>query len=170
MLKLIGCMILISCSCMLGSIKASSFKARRHELENIIEVLRMMDIEITYKKEPLARAFLKLSSIRSCWFTKLLDTCGQMVNENKSLDESWEISKIECSTKEPLINADIDILDDLIIGLGKCDSEGQHRLFEPAILRFQTNLKEAYLREQKQGKMYVSLGAAAGVVTSILLL
>ncbi len=170
MLKLLSCIVLISCSSLLGFVKSSSFKARRHELETIIEILRLLDMEITYKKEPLARSFRKLYSLRTCWFTQLLDTCGKMVKEQNSLDKSWEISKMKCGIKEPLADEDIDILNDLIMGLGKSDSEGQHRLFEPAILRLQSNLKEAYTKEQKLGKMYISLGTAAGVVTSILLL
>lgn len=170
MFKLAGCMLLISCCTMLGFIKASTFKGRRLELENIIETLKLMDIEITYKKDPLAKSFHKVSAMRPCWFSDLLGACGTKMDYHRSLDESWKSSVNECSINSPLKEGDIDIIDDLIMGLGKSDSEGQKKLFEPAILRLQSNLKDAYQQEQKQGKMYVSLGTAAGVVAAILLI
>ena len=169
MLRLTGCLILILCCSALGFIKSGSFKARRHELENVIETLKLMDMEITYKKEPLAKSFIKLSGIRTGWFSELLYGCGCKLKEQRSLDESWEMSKQELSMSCPLKISDIEILDDLMLGLGKSDSEGQRKLFEPALFRLQTNLKDAYTQEYKTGKMYVSLGTAAGVVVSIIL-
>ena len=69
-----------------------------------------------------------------------------------------------------LSNNDMTIFDDLFVSLGKSDSEGQHRLFDAAILRLRSNLNEAKNIENKKGKMYVSISTAAGIVTSILLL
>ena len=169
MLRLMGCLILILCCSALGFIRSGSFKARRHELENVTETLKLIDIEISYKKEPLAKSFLKVSQLRTGWFSKLLSSCGSKLNEQRSLDESWETSKKEFSASCPLDINDVEILDDLILGMGKSDSEGQRKLFEPALFRLQTNLKDAYSQEQKQGKMYISLGTAAGVVVSIIL-
>ena len=169
MLRLTECLILILCCSALGLIKSGSFKARRHELENIIETLKLIDMEITYKKEPLAKSFIKLSQMRTGWFSEILYICSCKLNEQRSLDEAWKISKKELDAKCPLKTNDIDILDDLILGLGKSDSEGQRKLFEPALFRLQRNLKDAYSQEQKTGKMYISLGTAAGVVVSIIL-
>lgn len=170
MIKLISCMLLISCSCMVGVLRAASFRTRRKELEKIIEILRLLDIEITYKKEPLAKSFYKISGNNSCWFTDILIKCSEMTLENNSIKEAWEAAKFQCGTNKPILDDDISILDDLFMGLGKSDTEGQHRLFEPTIKRLNEQQKEAYSAEQRSGKMYVALSTAAGIMISILLL
>ena len=170
MLKIMSCMLLISCSCMLGIMKSSNLKTRCIELENAIETLRMLDIDITYKKEPLAKSFKKISSAKSCYLTEMMRHCSHSLQNQRSLEESWHIAKNRNDLNNSLSDNDMTILDDLFVSLGKSDSEGQHRLFEAAILRLLSNLKEAKNIESKKGKMYVSISTAAGIVTSILLL
>ena len=170
MLKIMSCMLLISCSCMLGIMKSYNLKTRCIELENAIETLRMLDIDITYKKEPLAKSFEKISSAKSCYLTEMMRHCSHSLQNQRSLDESWYLAKDRYDPNNYLSDNDMIILDDLFVSLGKSDSEGQHRLFEAAILRLRSNLNEAKNIESKKGKMYISISTAAGIVTSILLL
>lgn len=154
---------------MLGMIKASSFKSRRKELENIIEVLQLMDIEITYRREPLFKTFCKTSSDRSCWFAKALDICGKELKNRKSLKEAWRISTMSLNEECPLDDDDKSILADLISALGKSDTEGQKKLLESTVSKLKINLNKASVIEHNQGKMYTALGTAAGIITVILL-
>lgn len=170
MLKIMSCILLISCSCMLGIMKSYNLKTRCVELENAIETLRMLDIDITYKKEPLAKSFEKISSVKSCYLTEMMRHCSHSLKNQRSLDESWHMAKTRNDPNNSLSDNDMIILDDLFVSLGKSDSEGQHRLFEAAILRLRSNLNEAKNIESKKGKMYISISTAAGIVTSILLL
>ena len=170
MLKIMSCMLLISCSCMLGIMKSSNLKTRCVELENSIETLRMLDIDITYKKEPLAKSFEKISSVKSCYLTEMMRHCSNSLKNQRSLEESWHMAKNRNDLNNSLSDNDMTILDDLFVSLGKSDSEGQHRLFDAAILRLRSNLNEAKNIESKKGKMYISISTAAGIVTSILLL
>lgn len=170
MLKIMSCILLISCSCMLGIMKSYNLKTRCVELENAIETLRMLDIDITYKKEPLAKSFEKISSVKSCYLTEMMRHCSHSLKNQRTLDESWHMAKTRNDPNNSLSDNDMIILDDLLVSLGKSDSEGQHRLFEAAILRLRSNLNEAKNIESKKGKMYISISTAAGIVTSILLL
>ena len=96
--------------------------------------------------------------------------CSHSLQNQRSLDESWYLAKDRYDSSNYLSDNDMTILDDLFVSLGKSDSEGQHRLFEAAILRLRSNLNEAKNIESKKGKMYISISTAAGIVTSILLL
>lgn len=170
MLKLMGCIVLIACCCMLGYFKASSLRCRCQELENIIELIKLIELEITYKKDPLAKSFNKISSVKPCWFSNVLADCGSKLNGSSSLEFAWERAVNDHRSEAPIKEKDIGVLNDLFMGIGKTDTEGQQKLLEPAIHRMKTNLKDAYLQEQKLGKMYIALGTAAGAVTVILLI
>ena len=163
-------MLLIACCCMLGYIKAFSYKARCIELEKIIEMMKLLEMEITYRKDPLSKSFKKLSSTRQCWFSEVLNCCSSELEKHNSLADSWKTSIDTYRGKSPIKKKDIDILDDFVIGLGKTDSEGQRKLFEPASIRLNSCLKEAVMNEQRLGKMYIALGTAAGTIAVILLI
>lgn len=170
MFKMFSCLILITCSCMLGYMKASSYKCRCLELENIIESINLLKMEMIYKREPLAKSFQKIADMRSGWFSDLLKSCSSMMGNCSNLIDSWELSVKEYIHKSPLKEKDLTILEDLIMGLGRSDSEGQRNLFEPALARLKNNLNEANIQEQKLGKMYIALGTAAGVMAVVLLI
>lgn len=170
MIKIAGCLMLVLCSSMLGIIKASTYKARRQELENIIETLKLMEIEITYRKETIYKTFTKLSDMRSGWFSQALKACSIGLEQQLSLQESWKKSIVGYKCNNSLYEDDLDILYDLVMGLGNSDIEGQKKLFISNISRLEINLNKATVAEHKQGKMYTGLGTAAGIVTVILLI
>ncbi len=170
MLKMAGCvMVFVGCLFM-GYFKALSFRGRCIELENILEILKLMELEITYRKEPLAKMFRKVSESRKCWFTNVLVTCSDMMEIKYSLRDSWTTALNEWQAGCPLEKEDVDILRDMVSGLGRSDSRSQSRIFTPAALRLEANLKKAAEREEKLGRMYKALGTAAGIVIVILII
>lgn len=170
MIKLVVCITIVVCCCLLGYIKAASYKGRCIELQNVLEMIKLLHIEMTYRKDSLAKSFKRISETKNCWFSDVLDECSNNLMCGYSLSDSWRTSVNGLRNKSPLNNKDIEILDDIVVGLGKSDSEGQKKIFEPAEMRLQTNLKNALIQEQKLGRMYISLGTAAGVIAVILLI
>ena len=169
MLKFIGCiMIFISCY-WFGSIKAFGYKERCKELENIIEIIKFIELEITYKKEPLSKAFKKACRIKECWFTSVLKESGSMLENNESLSTSWQqslsIQENDCTIK----SEDLTIMEDMIIGLGKSSSEDQRKILEHVSLRLSSNLQKARSQEEKMGRMYKALGTAVGIVLIVII-
>lgn len=170
MLRFIGCvLIFISCTS-LGFLKASSYRARIAELESVTELLKLLDMEITYRRDSLARAFGKVSDAKPCWFAGVLKDCSVMMAERNSLVDSWNGALAKSMEECPLNRQDIAILQDLALGLGKSDIKGHRSIMEPAMMRLGENLNDARRQEQKQGKMYRGLGAAAGVVIAVILI
>ena len=170
MFRLMGCiLIFISCSC-LGFIKASSYKARTIELENTLELIRLLNMEIVYKKESLAKTFKKVSEMKSCWFSQVLRSCSLSMQKQNTLKDSWQKALEDNMKNCPLKENDIKILQDISIGLGKSDIRGQKNIMEPAVIRMETSLTEARQQEKKESRMYRGLGVAAGVVIAVMLI
>ena len=170
MIKIAGALIVIICSSIAGHMKASTYKKRTIELENIIEIIKLMEMEITYKKEPLMNTFEKIAALKKCWFSDTLKDCSKNLCTNMSLDISWKKALDKHSSKSPLEAHDISILDDLITSLGKSDSEGQVKLIEPTVVRLKSAVTNSYKKEERLGKMYRALGTSIGVVLVILLI
>lgn len=70
----------------------------------------------------------------------------------------------------PLQQYDMEILKDLVLGLGKSDTAGQSRVLEPTAIRLKQQLEAAKEQEKRQGRMYRGLGVSAGVVIVIMII
>lgn len=169
MLKVTGCIIIFICCFGLGHLKAFSFRERCRELESILELIRLMELDITYRKEPLIKTFRRTSGLKPCWFGNVLQSCSHMLGNQNSLQESWTASIEQWREKCPLEKEDIVILNDFVLGLGKSNSEGQAKIIAPVSARLDANLKKAREREEKLGRMYKAIGTAAGIVIVILI-
>lgn len=170
MIKIVGCFMLFSGCCMFGLIKSYGYKQRSDELDNIIEILKLLTIEITYKKDSLWKSFRNVSKAKECWFSNVLNCCSLYLYEENSLNESWHAAVKEWAETGPLKNQEIEVLNDLMLGLGRSDTDGQSKILEPSIIRLQAIRDKAVATEQKQGKMYKSLGMAVGLVIVILII
>ena len=170
MLKIAGCIIIFICSFALGNIKALSLKERRTELENILELIKLMELEITYRKEPLIKTFKRTSALKNCWFGSVLEECSDMLIKKASLNEAWETAIGKRGELSPLEAEDIAALKDLVLGLGKSDADGQKKILVPVAARLESNMKKAEEREEKLGRMYKALGTAAGIVIVIMII
>lgn len=170
MIKLTGCVLLfVSCSA-LGFLKSSSFKARSRELENILELIRLLRVEISYKKEPLARTFRNVSLSKPCWFSDMLLACSEALDRHSALQNAWKTALDQQGAESPLETQDLEILRDMALGLGKSDIEGQNRILEPVELRIADRLQKAKQQEERQGRMYKGLGISAGIIIVILII
>lgn len=168
-MKIIGCILLfISCSLM-GYFKAISYKTRVNELENIIEIIKLIEIEITYRKESLKKVFRRVSRSKKCWFSKVLEGCEKQLDSEISFENAWKHS-IKCQENCPLNDCDLEVLHDLSLAIGRSDTAGQISAIEPIIIRLNCNLEMAKANNLKLGKMYKGLGIASGATLAILLL
>lgn len=168
MLKILGCILVFAGSTCIGMLKASSYKERRVELENTLELLRLLQMEITYKKDSLQKSFMKTAALKECWFSQLLRDCCEELSENHTLENAWNRSIQNNLLNCPLYHNDLVIINDLSMGIGKSDIKGQSKVFEPTLIRLETACMEAKEQEQRQGKMYRSLGISAGILIVIL--
>ena len=170
MLKFAGCILIFMSCAALGFMKASSYRDRRIELEDTLELIRMLDMEISYRRDPLAKTFGNVAAMKNCWFSHILRECAGAMKKQEPLEAAWRRAIDENISACPLDQGDIAILKDIPTGLGKSDVQGQRNVIEPAVMRIQSHLTEAVEQEKKQGRMYRGIGIASGVVIAVMLL
>ena len=170
MLKVAGCLIIFFSCSILGFMKAFSYKERRTELEGIIEIMELLELEISYKKDSLSKTFKRVSLLKDCWFSNVISSCGDYLEAQNSLTVSWENAVKDNINTLPLNKEDIMILNDIPIGLGRSDVKGQEKVFRPILIRLRQRCGEASEQEKKQGRMFKSLGISSGIVIAIILL
>lgn len=102
MLKIAGCILIFAGCTSLGFIKSSGYAARRRELENALELIRLLAVEITYRQDHLAKTFMKVSELKRCWFSDVLHSCSLCMKEQRPLADSWEAALSENAKNCPL--------------------------------------------------------------------
>lgn len=170
MVKIIAGILLFSGCTALGFSKASTYKTRRIELENTLELIRLLHLDISYRKDALAKVFQRAGFQRNCWFAQVLQECAGGLTAQKPLGKAWREALQEKELDCPMLPEDTEILTDLFLGLGRSDTSGQKQILEPAVYRLEQQIHKAQEQEWKMGKLYRSLGLAAGVVAAILVL
>lgn len=170
MLKIAGCILIFAGCTSLGFIRASGYAARRRELENALELIRLLAVEITYRQDHLAKTFMKVSQLKRCWFSDVLSSCSLCMKEQKPFADSWETALSENAKNCPLHERDTTVLRDIAAGLGRSDAKGQQDIIKPAVIRLEACLADAGEQEKKQGRMYRGLGMAAGAVIAVMLI
>jgi len=170
MFRVFGCILIFICCTSLGFIKSSSYRARTEELQGVREILRLIEMEMTYKRDSLYKVFVQVSDNRDCWLSGVLKSCSRMMKEEKPLASSWDEALRESMENCPLKEKDLETLRDLFMGLGRSDISGQKKIMEPAITKTEASLAEAAEQERKAGRMYKGLGISAGIVIAVILL
>lgn len=70
MLRLLLCVVIFICCTSLGIIKASSIRNRRAELENTLELIRLLELDISTGKKPWLKLSNVLPSLRTAGYQK----------------------------------------------------------------------------------------------------
>lgn len=170
MLKLAGNIIIFMCCTALGFLKAVSYKDRRKEIESIIELLELMKIEISYRKDPLPKTLRRVAESKSCWFSDVMNECAELIDMQKPLIDSWEIAVSNNMNKCPLTKEDLLVIRDIPMGLGRSDSDNQEKVLKPIGIRLRERYDLSLEIEKKQGRMFRSMGIATGAVIVIILI
>ena len=170
MFKAVLCMIIIMSSGALGLLKSQDFSQRIRELNDLRSMVRQLNTEISYRKDPLITTFLRIASQNSSLSSKLLSKCTDYMTSYKEFGQCWHAALEEVCADTSLKKEDKAILAELGLQLGKSSVEGQadmFRLMEEKLLH-QINL--AVKEKDSKGKMFGGLGFSLGIVISVLLI
>ncbi len=171
LLKVLGIILIIFSSSIFGYQKASSYKKRVLELIELKKGVEMFETEVRFVRTPLCEAFDKigdkltgsLSSLFSDFSKKYESLNGLSVNE------IWDTLVDEKTKNTYLCKDDIKLIKDFGICLGTTDAEGQINNIMSMLDRINYQINCAKDLEQKNAKLYQSLGIYSGVLISILL-
>lgn len=151
-------------------IKAQGFADRLKDLEDLKNMIKILETEMSYKKDPLPNAFARIATYKDNRAMDLLWDCSQSMKDNTAFHHCWEQAVDQTYDASYLNQEDLLILKDMGLQLGKSDIQGQSAMFSLANVKLDEQIKNAEEEKKTKGKMYKSLGFSIGAVVAIILI
>lgn len=170
MIKLLGAIIIITCTGLLGMSKARKYALRPAELRNLQSALQILETEIIYGATPLpeameqvaARTEKSISSFFGNVRKELLSMTGCTVKE------AWDRALELFASRTVLDKADISILRQLGTYLGMSDREDQAKHLHLAMEQLKLEAANAAEKAKTHVKLWNYLGFLSGLLLVIL--
>lgn len=165
-LKYIMIFLVFLISFLIGNLLSKKYILRVKELKDFKNALNIIESKIKFTYEPLPEIFMQTSKLLSKNISAMF---VQASNNMKSLnaEEAWNKSLEEASTN--LYNEDIENIKNFGKMLGKTDKEGQISQLELTKTFIEMQIEKAKIEEEKNSKMYKTLGAIVGLAFVIIL-
>ena len=170
MLKILLCGVIILASGGLGILTAQKFTERLRDLEDLKAMVKILETEMRYKKDPLPRAFARIAEYKDNRAMDLLWECSQQMQRSQSIGHCWELALSAAYENSCLKENDLIIIKDMGLQLGKSNLTGQTAMFSFINDKLNAQIREAEQEKKSKGKMYKSLGFGIGVMLAIILI
>ena len=166
-LKYIMIFLVFLISFLVGNLISKKYILRVKELKDFKNALNIIESKIKFTYEPLPEIFVQTSKLLSKNISAIF---VQASNNMKSLnaEEAWNKSLEESSTN--LYKEDIENIKNFGKMLGKTDKEGQISQLELTKTFIEMQIEKAKVEEEKNSKMYKTLGAIVGLAFVIILI
>ncbi len=166
-LKYIMLLLVFATSFLLGNLISKKYILRVKELKEIKNALNIIENKIKFTYEPLSEVFIQTSKLVS---NNIANIFIDATNNMKTLgaEEAWNRS-VE-RTNNNLSAEDIENIKSFGKLLGKTDKEGQISQLELTKTFVEMQIEKAKLEEDKNSKMYKTLGAVIGLAFVIILI
>lgn len=172
MLKLIGAVVILFSSSMVGWQMGRYYAFRPLDIRTLIISLQMLETEIVYGATPLHRALAKIGERMRAGIGSLFLTASELLVKDEPLgtNECWRQAIEKNWGQTALRKTEKDILLTLGLVLGNSDRDDQQKHLRMAITHLQGLEEEARSEKQRYEKMYKSLGFLGGLLVVILML
>lgn len=165
-LKYIIISLIFFISLLIGNIISKRYTLRVKELKDFRNALNIIENKIKFTYEPLNEIFLQTSKLLSENMSKIFVLATKYMKE-KSVEQSWNKAIKEVNTY--LNKDDIENMKNFGKMLGKTDKEGQVSHLELTKTFIEVQIEKARNEEEKNAKMYKTLGAIVGLAIVIIL-
>ena len=166
-LKYILIFLVFLISFLIGNIISKKYILRVAELKDFKNALNIIESKIKFTYEPLAEIFMQTSKLLSKNISEIFIKAN---NNMKTLnaEEAWNKSLESSSTN--LYKEDIENIRNFGKMLGKTDKEGQVSQLELTKTFIEMQIEKAKLEEERNSKMYKTLGTIVGLAFVIILI
>ncbi len=166
--KIVGAIIVITTTIILGISKSLEFENRVRCLEDMQLCILQLENEIRYTQTPIFEALKKISETTNSIISKLFDNASKQGSTGETVSTIWTRAVNDISSE--LINDDSELF--LLLGecLGTTDLEGQIKSIELFKSKLNQQLKTAKEICNKNKKLYKNLGLYSGLLITVLLL
>ncbi|WP_026487548.1 hypothetical protein [Caldanaerobius polysaccharolyticus] len=169
-LKLIGSIIVLFSTTLMGMVLARNYKLRLSSLKDIHRCLEYLMSQIVYVHTPLPEAFVNTAAIASKDVAPIFRGVVAVLEneENCSIGQAFIRALDEANL--PLDREDIKIIEHLANNLGCTDVENQVRSFKLALSEISRQEEVALKLKEKNEKVFKEIGFLSGAIIVILLI
>lgn len=171
-LKIIGGLLVILASGLLGILFSNRLSIRYKELSNLRRLMQMLETEVTYGATPLPAALSSVANKAEGLISSFFSCISEHLSDRSfyTVREAWTDSAEVVLTRSSLLRADIDLIKSFGNILGCSDREDQKKHFQLFYLQLR-HQEEAALEEiNRSAKMYRSLGFLLGMAVFVVLI
>jgi len=170
--KLLGGLLLISSSSLLGLALSNKVSGRPRELKRFRMLMQMLETEVIYRASPLPAAFKNISNIAEEGFAQFFEFISDGLTSRRffTLRDAWTAGADEIlAANTSLGKADIELIRNFGTVLGYSDREDQKKHFELFYVQLKHYEDMAEEERKKSSRMYRSLGFLFGAAVFIIL-
>lgn len=168
-IKLIGCSMIVLCSCVIGNMVCAEMRLRIKEIEAIIYMGEYMSNHIKYGNVVLKELFDEMCNINKLRNIRFIHLCSQYLDEGYNFPDAFEKSIIDSKKDMHLHIDDINIIMGLKTDLGATYTEGQIKTLSLFCVQMEELLESAKETYSNNGSLYQKLSVLVGIGISILL-
>lgn len=159
-------LILLACICV-GRMLSNVRKRRCDILNELLAAMRVLRLRMLNSMEPLGILLRKADC-------ELFKQLGNSLWEGAGLCESWFMMRENEMRRGGLLvgmsDADLHILDDFFLNLGKSGRDEQRELFSAVIARMEEAQQAAKQRYTDASRLYTALGTLVGIGICVLMI
>ena len=152
---------------LIGNLISKKYVLRTEELKEFKGILNIIKNKIQFTYEPLPEIFYEVSNITNGNTSKILKNAANKMKNMNAMD-AWNKSLDEANTS--LKKEDIQNIKSLGKILGQTDKEGQLSNIEVTESFIEMQITKAKKEEEKNAKMYKTLGIILGMAIVIILI
>lgn len=171
MLKIIGSLIVIFATSIMGFYFANVFTERVKQLRELQYALNILETEIVYTSTPLYEALKNVSERSDGSIKNLFLVMSRQLIEKNNQGVLYAFKEAEKLLKTEIFfdKEELEIMYSFMSSLGNSDIEGQKKNFNITIKKLEAFEKKAEEKRTKNERLYRYLGVSAGMLIVILL-
>jgi stage III sporulation protein AB len=165
-----GCIALIAGCGFMGLWLAHRIRRRPEELREFLIALTLLDTEIVWGATPLPEAFCILKERTNPPWQGFFSELQKRLERGESAGAAWNDEIIAQSSKFCLKHEDWRVIQDIGKGLGRSDSQEQHKQLELVLRQISMLKDQVEIWSEKQAKMWSYLGFLCGIAGVLVLI
>lgn len=171
MLKILGSLIVILATSIIGFSYAKVYGIRVKQIRNMQYALSMLESEIIYTATPLIQAFQIVGERAYEGVRELFVNMSEMLKQRESGGVFETFNKAYEKSRNILYfeKEEVEVIASFMQSLGSSDIEGQKKNFNITIKKLEEFEKKAEEARIKNEKLYKYFGVCAGMIIVIIL-
>ncbi|MCX7885196.1 MAG: stage III sporulation protein SpoIIIAB [Caloramator sp.] len=172
MLKILGSIIVVASTSIIGLLYAMTFTERVRQIVDMQYALNMLESEVVFKATPIAEAFYNVSLNCSDTIKKFFIYMSNLIKDKKvqSILEAYDSALNEFKSDFYFEKDEIEVIRAFMQALGSGDLEAQKKNFNITVEKLKMFEKSAQESKRKNERLYKYLGVCCGIMIVIILI